>query len=222
MKPIFITATGTDVGKTYVTCALIRTFKRAGEEIDAYKPIISGFDADDLAASDTGHILAALGSPCDSQSVAAISPWRYRAALSAEIAAEREGRTVPFDEVTAFCKEAAARSSGVCLIEGVGGVMSPIDRTRTNLDMIVALKARPLLVAGSYLGTITHVLTALAALRVADADPLAVVISESPSSPVALEELSERLAGFTHVPIVAIARGGEAPASLIDLIEVKA
>jgi dethiobiotin synthetase len=222
MKPIFITATGTDVGKTYVTCALIHAFKRAGEEIDAYKPIISGFDADDVAASDTGLVLAALGRPRDSQSVAAISPWRYRAPLSAEIAAEREGRTVPFDEVTAFCKEAATRAPGICLIEGVGGVMSPIDRTRTNLDLIVALKARPLLVTGSYLGTISHVLTALEALRVAGADPLAVVISESPSSPVALDELSKRMAGFMRVPIVVIARGGVAPATLIDLIEAKA
>ncbi len=222
MRPIFITATGTDVGKTYVTCALIRALKRADVEVAAYKPIISGFDADEVAASDTGRILATLGRRSDSQSVATISPWRYRAPLSAEIAAEREGRTVPFDEVTAFCKEAAARAPGVCLIEGVGGVMSPIDRTRTNLDLIVALKARLLLVAGSYLGTISHVLTAVEALHVAGADTLAIVLSESLSSPVALDEISKRMASFTRVPIVAIARGEEAPPALVDLIEARA
>ena len=95
-----------------------------------------------------------------------------------EIAAEREGRVVPFDEVVAFCKAAVTRASALCLIEGVGGLMSPIDTRHTNLDLIVASGARPLLVAGSYLGTISHTLTALKALDAACADPIAVVVSK--------------------------------------------
>jgi dethiobiotin synthetase len=218
MRPIFITATGTDVGKTYVTCALIRAFKRMGVEIAAYKPIISGFDAEVAAASDTGRILAALGRCADSQSVAAISPWRFRAPLSAELAAEREGRTVPFDEVTAFCNEAAGRSRGICLIEGVGGVMSPIDQQYSNLDLMVALKARPLLVTGSYLGTISHTLTALLALERYRLEPAAVVISESETSPVDLADLAARLEAGTTAPIMSIGRNQDVPEALVELI----
>jgi dethiobiotin synthetase len=134
------------------------------------------------------------------------------------MAAEREGRVVPFDEVAAFCRESERRAKGLCLIEGVGGLMSPIDARRTNLDLIVASGARPLLVAGSYLGTISHTLTALAALGAASLEPIAVVVSESEVSPVPLSELVERLGVFARVPLFAIARGQEVPRALIELI----
>lgn len=221
MSLIFVTATGTDVGKTYVTCALIRALERAGKAVTALKPVISGFDGHNAAASDSGLILAALGQPCDAPSIAAISPWRYAAPLSAEIAAEREGRGVSFDAVVGFCTE-AARSPGVCLIEGVGGLMSPIDSSRTNRDLIAALKARPLLVAGSYLGTVSHILTALEALRAAGVEPLGIVISESQSSPVPLAELAVRLAAFTRAPIVTVGRDEEAPGALVEWCVAKA
>ena len=215
---VFVTATGTDVGKTFVTCALIREARRAALAVSAYKPVISGFSDAAAHDSDTGRILEALGRPCDCASVDEISPWRFAAALSAEMAAEREGRVVPFDEVAAFCRERAARTKGLCLIEGVGGLMSPIDARRTNLDLIVASGARPLLVAGSYLGTISHTLTALAALRAASLEPIAIVVSESAVSPVPLSELIERLGVLARVPLFAIARDQEAPRALIELI----
>ncbi|MBI1212402.1 MAG: dethiobiotin synthase [Alphaproteobacteria bacterium] len=215
---IFVTATGTDVGKTYVTCALIREAKRIGLSVRAYKPVISGFNEADAQESDTGRILHALGRKCDRASIQDLSPWRFAAALSAEMAAEREGRVVPFDDVAAFCREVAARTSDLCLIEGVGGLMSPIDTRRTNLDLIVASDARPLLVAGSYLGTISHTLTALAALKAARLEPIAVVISESDASPVPMSELIERLGAFARVPLFGIGRDQGAPRALLDLI----
>ena len=221
MSAIFVTATGTDVGKTYVTCSLITALKRTGANVSALKPVISGFDEALAPSSDSGRILAALGRSCDRAALDAISPWRYAAALSAEMAADREGRTVPFDEVAAFCNSASERASGPCLIEGVGGLMSPIDGTRTNRDLIVATRAGPLLVAGSYLGTISHILTALVSLDQVKSKPIAVVISESDSSPIGLAELAVRLAGFTQVPIVAIGRHRDAPAALIDLVAAK-
>src|SRR5512147_1621245 len=104
---IFVTATGTDVGKTYVTCALIRGAKRAGLAVTAYKPVISGFSDAQARTSDTGQILEALERSCDRSAIDEISPWRFAAALSAEMAAEREGRIVPFDEVAAFCRARA-------------------------------------------------------------------------------------------------------------------
>jgi dethiobiotin synthetase len=218
MAAIFVTATGTDVGKTYVTCAVIKAAKRNGRAVTAYKPVISGFSDADAPASDSGRILTALERPCDLASVEVISPWRYAAALSAEMAAERESRIVPFDDVVAFCKAAVTRSNGLCLIEGVGGLMSPIDTRHTNLDLIVAAGARPLLVAGSYLGTISHTLTALKALDAAHADPIAVVISESETSPVPLDELAHQLRTFVRVPIFLVPRDQGAPQSLMDLI----
>jgi dethiobiotin synthetase len=218
MSAIFVTATGTDVGKTYVMCSLIRAFKDRGLPVTALKPVVSGFEMSAAATSDTGLILKALGQRCEAASIAAISPWRFVAPLSVDIAAAREGRSIPFDVVAAFCAEEAKHMLRTCLIEGVGGVMSPVDDQRTNLDLISALRASVLLVTGSYLGAISHTLTALAALDLADIKALAIVISESESSPLALPELSEALARFTAVPIIAIGRDQGAPKTLVNLV----
>jgi len=218
MAGVFVTATGTDVGKTYVTCALIRALRARSAAVTALKPVISGFEMIGAATSDTGQILNALGRRCDAASIAAISPWRYAAPLSVDMAATRENRPLPFDLVVEFCAEEIKRKSQACLIEGVGGLMSPLDHQCTNLDWIAALRVPVLVVIGSYLGTISHTLTALAALDRIDTGALAIVISESERSPVSLDELTTALKRFTPVPIVGIGRGQTAPPELVDLV----
>jgi dethiobiotin synthetase len=181
MPALFVTGTGTDIGKTYVTCALIRALKARGAAVDAFKPVVSGFDPRDAAGSDPARLAAALGEPGD---VFRIAPRRYRAPLSPNIAARLEGQTLSLDDmvIDAMARAAEVRD-GLLLVEGAGGVMSPLTDTETNLDMIAALGAPVLLVAGSYLGTISHVLTALVALRAAKARVAAMVMSESLDAP---------------------------------------
>ena len=87
MGAIFIAGTGTDVGKTYVTAALIRALRRAGRDVDALKPVVSGFDATEWAESDPGRLLAALGEPPTPASLERISPWRFTAPLAPPMAA---------------------------------------------------------------------------------------------------------------------------------------
>jgi dethiobiotin synthetase len=181
MPALFVTGTGTDIGKTYVSCALLRALKARDATVDAFKPVVSGFDPKDAAGSDPARLAAALGAPGD---VFRIAPRRYRAPLSPNIAARLEGQTLVLDDmVIDAVARAAELRDGLLLVEGAGGVMSPLTDGETNLDMIAALGAPVLLVAGSYLGTISHVLTALVALRAAKARVAAVVISESLDAP---------------------------------------
>ena len=193
MPALFVTGTGTDIGKTYVTCALIRALKARGAAVDAFKPVVSGFDPADATGSDPARLAAALGDP---GGVFRIAPRRYRAPLSPNIAARLEGQTLSLDDmvIDAMARTAEARD-GLLLVEGAGGVMSPLTDTETNLDMIAALGAPVLLVAGSYLGTISHVLTALVALRGAKARVTAVVMSESLDAPD-LAQTARALAPF--------------------------
>ena len=79
-----------------------------------------------------------------------MSPWRFAAPLSPDMAASRERRSIPFDALVAHCRAASERR-GVTLIEGIGGVMTPLDAEHTVLDWIAALGAPALLVVGSYL-----------------------------------------------------------------------
>lgn len=205
MTALFVTGTGTDIGKTYVSCALIRALKAKGAVVDAFKPVVSGFDPKDAAASDPARLAAALGDP---GSVFRIAPRRYLAPLSPNIAARLEGDTLRLDDmvIDAVARTAEFRD-GLLLVEGAGGVMSPLTDTDTNLDMIAALGAPVLLVAGSYLGTISHVLTALVALRGVGASVAAVVMSESLDAP-ALAQTADALTPFLDgVPLFLAPRG---------------
>lgn len=193
MPALFVTGTGTDIGKTYVSCALIRALKARGATVDAFKPVVSGFAPKDAAGSDPARLAAALGDP---GAVFRIAPRRYLAPLSPNIAARLEGETLVLDDmvIDAVARAAEIRD-GLLLVEGAGGVMSPLTDGETNLDMIAALGAPVLLVAGSYLGTISHVLTALVALRAAKARVAAVVMSESLDAPN-LAQTAQALAPF--------------------------
>ena len=81
-----------------------------------------------------------------------MSPWRFRAALPPDLAAQFEKRRIDVDEVISYCKKAVERRRGVLLIEGVGGIMTPLDRDRTILDVMMALRLPLILVTGSYAG----------------------------------------------------------------------
>jgi dethiobiotin synthetase len=217
MIAYFITATGTEVGKTYVTCGLIRALRQRNIPVTAFKPIISGYDPAHAQDSDTGLILEALGKPVTEHSVAEISPWRYRAALSPDMAAAREDRPVNIDALIAMCA-ATNRPDRITFIEGAGGLMSPLAPGFTNLDLIDAIDAHVVLVAGTYLGTISHTLTACEALKARGREPSVIVLSESPNAPVTPSETARAIARFTDIPIVIVTRNGAPPSELISLL----
>jgi len=202
MTTVFVTASGTDVGKTFVTAKLVAELRAAHRSALALKPVASGFDAENVAATDTGVLLDALDLPATPANVDAVSPWRFAAPLSPDMAAARERRRVPFTDLVEFCR--APRPADVVLIEGIGGVMVPLDDTHTVLDWIVALRAPVLLVAGSYLGTLSHTLTAVAALRARGVEPAAIIVSESEVQPVPLEETAQTIRRFVDPVAVAV------------------
>ena len=205
MTAIFITATGTDVGKTYVAASLIGHFRRMGRTVEAIKPVVSGFDPARAAESDPGVLLRALGVPVNAEAVERIAPWRFRAPLSPDLAAQREGRSISVDAVIDFCQGAVQHRRDLLLIEGVGGIMVPLDGERTVLDVMMALRLPVILVTGSYLGTISHTLTALDSLFRRDLDVLAVIVSETVGSPVSLDDTVAAIARFAE-PVLALPR----------------
>jgi dethiobiotin synthetase len=188
MTALFVTATGTDIGKTFVTTGLIRHLRGTGRTVAAIKPVVSGFDPANWQASDPAVLLAALGRPVTLEEVETVSPWRFKAPLSPQMAARCEGRTIGFLEVVEFCRRAMAARRGVLLIEGIGGVMVPFDDRHTVLDLMSMLRIPVVLVAGSYVGTISHTLTALEVLARRNLDIAGVVVSESEGSAASLAD----------------------------------
>ncbi len=212
MSAHFITGTGTDIGKTWLVCALLRNWRGESKSVAAYKPLLSGFDAQDPEASDAGMLLAAMGREPSVPALDAIAPWRFAAPLSPDMAAAQEGRRIDFDELVGFTRRAASADFERMLIEGVGGVMVPLDERHTVRDWIAASGLPCVLVAGSYLGSLSHTLTALEALSKFPAGKqstgvTAIAVNESPGSAVALDATLESLSRHTaSIPLVGITR----------------
>lgn len=206
MTAYFVTATGTDIGKTFVTAGLIRAMCGGGRLAQALKPVVSGFDIARQAESDPGLLLAAMGEEITEASLDRIAPWRFKAPLSPDMAAAREGREIDFDALIAFCRQVMKSAPQPLFIEGVGGVMVPLGRRHTVLDWMKAQDLPVLLVAGTHLGSISHTLTALEVLARARLEIAALVLNDSGSNPVPPEETAATLARFTDVPIHHIPR----------------
>lgn len=209
----FITSTGTGIGKTYVTAALISQARAQGLSVAATKPVISGFDKREIAGSDTGAILAALGEAPTPENVARISPWRFAAPLAPNMAARAEGKALDCEALFAHGRAFLRQDADLLLIEGVGGVMVPLDAKNTVLDWIAAVAAPVLLVVGDYLGTISHTLTAVEVLRMKGAELAAIVVNEGKGASVVFEDtLAEMAARVAPVPVLGLRRGADGAA----------
>lgn len=207
MAAFFVTSTGTDIGKTFVTAALIRYMRESNQPVGALKPIVSGYDSSVAETSDPAVLLAALGRRMSADEVERIAPWRFRAPLAPDLAAAREGRRVDFVELVEFSRAAINGAKGPLFIEGVGGIMVPLDGRRTVLDWMTALDIPLLLIVGGYLGTISHTLTALDVLAQRKLTIAAIVVSESDRDAVALDDTVASIERFSNgVEVVGLPR----------------
>lgn len=154
-KGIFVTATGTDVGKTYVTALIVKKLREAGLNAGYYKAALSG--ADCIKNSDAGYVnrVAKIG-----QEEATLLSYLYQGAVSPHLAARLEGNPVDLERVQHDFRSVQAAYDYVT-VEGSGGIVCPIrwDATAHILleDVIKALDLRTLLVADAGLGTINAV-----------------------------------------------------------------
>lgn len=187
---IFITSTGTNIGKTYVTAQLLRYDSMHKNCLSASKPIVSG------PPIDTDTLLAAQQICITTQNRNNISPWQFTAPLSPDMAAAQEGKSISAEALVSDSLQRiqqAQLAQKTHLIEGVGGVMVPLQGTFTVLDWIARVGCPCILVVGSYLGTLSHTLTAIAVLRAKNIQIMAVVINETPESSVVFSELCAHL-----------------------------
>lgn len=210
-RALFVAGAHTDVGKTFCACALARAARARGLAVEAFKPVVSGFDPDVWTDSDPGRLLAALDRPLTTEALDAISPLRFRAPLSPPMAARLEGVDLRLAALEGFCREGLAASrADLVLVEGAGGVMSPMAEDATCLDLMIVLRLPVLLVGGSYLGSISHTLTAIETLRSRDLPIVAAVISESgdPDAPDFRETVASVAAFAGGLPVLAAPRGG--------------
>lgn len=196
MAGYLIAATGTECGKTLLTAGLLWQLRGAGSKAQAIKPVISGFDPAALAESDTGILLAAMERNVSLEEAERVSPWRYARPVSPHLAGAGDA-SLSAKAITEFCA-AALDTPAITLVEGAGGIMSPLAQGFTQADLAQALGIPVVLVAGCYLGSISHTLTAVEALRARNIAIAAIVISDAPDSTEPVEEIRASIA--SHLP----------------------
>jgi dethiobiotin synthetase len=151
---IFITGTDTGAGKTVLTALLTQFLRERGVNAVALKPVCSGGRADARA------LRAAMNGAL---SLDEINPWHFRAPIAPLLAARRERKHVHLAGALAHIR-AMQRRFDVLLVEGAGGLLSPLGENFDSGDLIAALDALPLIVAPNRLGAVNHILLTLEAL----------------------------------------------------------
>ncbi len=183
------------MGKTYFLSALVKMLRESGMNPLALKPVCSGLSEMPHSESDPAHLLRAQGLSVDLENIQAICPWQYQAPLTPSMAAALENKEVDLNAIVAFC-ERAVQEHTLTFVEGVGGIMAPMTPTQTVLDWVVQLQWPCILVVGSYLGSISHTLTALKTLESAGVEAPIVVVNETKDSSVSFEGTLQALTPF--------------------------
>lgn len=181
---LFVTASDTGVGKTHVACELLRLARHRGLVVAARKPVESGCPpgAQGLLAQDARALAAAAGEEDDRR----VTAWRFERALAPDQAARAMGHELKLAELEEAVF-AGLEGDEFLIVEGAGGLCSPIARDGLNLDLAQRLGLPLLIVVPDRLGAINQ---ALLSLKTAEAAGLAVrAILLNPQQPAALDAL---------------------------------
>jgi dethiobiotin synthetase len=227
LRGLFVTGSGTGVGKTVLSASLLAAMAAAGERVRAHKPVVTGLDEGPalsppaMTGSDVqpgagawppDHALLASVAGMQPEEVA---PLRYGPAVSPHFAARLAGETINQDGLIARARAAAATAAtteatvveteSTLIVEGVGGLLVPLAEGFTVRDLAVALGLGVLIAAEPGLGTINHTLLTLEAARAAGLDVRAVVLTPWPEMPAELERSNrDTIARLGEVEVVGL------------------
>jgi dethiobiotin synthetase len=198
---VFVTGTGTEVGKTVVAAAIARTLAAEGRRVAVFKPAVTGLDE----GVETDHALLRRASGSD-QSDDEIAPYRYGPPASPHLAAAMAGEEID-PEGLRRAASAAAEGAEAIVCEGVGGLLVPLSPGYLVRDLAADLGYPLVVVAGPGLGTINHTLLTVEAARSAGLEVAAVVLNPWPDEPSEIERSNrETVASLAEVEVHTLPR----------------
>jgi dethiobiotin synthetase len=192
MRGLFVTGTGTEVGKTVVAAATAHAARGAGDRVAVFKPAVSGLDDYPLrpevwesAPELPDHALLRL-SAGSRQGDEEVAPYRFGPPVSPHLAAELAGREIEPDVLRAAAL-AATEGANLLVCEGVGGFLVPLTPKYLVRDLARDLALPVVVVASPGLGTINHTLLTIQAVRGAGLEVAAVILNPWPAEPSPIE-----------------------------------
>lgn len=221
---LFVTATDTGVGKTVIAGAIAHHLVRHGVRVAVCKIAATGCvrRREGLVSEDAEYLAACADSP---HSLETICPQCFIDPLAPAVAAERENRELDWQAIDRSLRRMSADSQAI-IVEGVGGIMVPMDAKHTVLDVAEWLGLPSIIVARPALGTINHTLLTANALKSRGISVAGVVINRYPTdTPGLAEETNPRaiekygkLKVLTIVP-EALRIGPPPPLGIVEAID---
>lgn len=205
-KALFITATGTDVGKTYVTALIVKKLRESGINAGYYKAALSG--AESIADSDAGYVNKTAGI---NQPENTLLSYMYKTAVSPHLAAKIEGNPVTLEKIKAdFSK--AAKSYDFVTVEGAGGIVCPIRYDETAHifleDIIKTLDLGTVIIADAGLGTINAVVTTAEYIKSRNIDIKGVILNNWTGG-IMQEDNAKMITDITGLEVLAKVKKGD-------------
>ena len=207
-RGIYVTGTDTDVGKTAVTVAIVRSLVQAGKRVGVYKPVATGGGHDPQALWEAAGRPLTLAQVCPQLFPAPISPPR----------SGRAAGTIVDDDLLERGLEPWMRGFDVVVVEGAGGLFSPLSDTQSNADLARRIGLPLVVVDSARLGAIGRTLSAVTAARSCGLAIAAVVLSQTvpltgspddPASPwrIAHDSRADLAAALAPLPVAMLAHG---------------
>jgi len=215
MNAVVITGTDRGVGKTWVGCALGHALSASGRRVIAIKPVETNC-SDATAQLEDGALLAAATGQLEPQAAL----HRFASPLAPALAAEAQNESIDLDALILRI-EALGEGADLVLIEGAGGLLSPITWDWTVVEVARTLGASVLVVGPDRLGVINHAQMTLSALELAGLELAGLVLTEPEmpdASPGTNAESIVRLGGLTRVTTIPRLRDPRAAGTLMTAI----
>lgn len=211
MKGVFVTGTGTGVGKSVVSAAIVHQLAATGQRVAAFKPVVTGLDEPDATWPMDHELLAAA---TGWQDAAGVTPYTFGPAVSPHLAARKAGVSIePEHLIAAFADLAESADCVVC--EGVGGMLVPLVEAPAYsvLDLMLALDLPVVVAAHPDLGTISDTRLTVDRARSEGLHLSAVVLSRWPTEPTEIQHSNrETLERLLELPVATL--GLTSPESL--------
>lgn len=212
MRGCFVTGTDTGAGKTVVAAAIVARLRARGEQVAAFKPVVTGTDEPLDPGWPADHELLGVAAGVTPEEVA---PFRFAPAVSPHLAAELAGRSIEPAALIDAVRRAAA-TTDVLVAEGVGGLLVPLADGYLVRDLARELGLPLVVAARPGLGTINHTLLTLEAARAVGLEVAGVVLTPWPAEPGAMlasnRTTIERLGRVEVATLPRLARGTEVAA----------
>lgn len=210
-KNLFITGTGTDVGKTYVTALILKKLQEAGISCGYYKAAMSGNEKDDNGNLIPGDALFVKDISGIEQPLSDMCPYIYEAAYSPHLASRLEGNPVNKEVVMEGFRKTCEKYAYVTM-EGSGGILCPIDLSDKSLylwELVKELNLSCLIVADAGLGTINNVGLTAAFMKKMNIPVAGIIMNHFHPGNVMEEDNKKVCEQLTGIPVVACVEDGD-------------